>query len=134
MKVSEENMPYTLDMPGGRPTEQKAPPFGERMAIVRAAQGLSQSQLAEKLHTTREMINYYERRARNPTSDFIQKAAKALGVTADELLGIKPLPERQKPGPASKIEQRFEKIKSLPRNEQLYVIKFLDQVLTKNAV
>lgn len=133
-KTISENVSYTGDMPGGRPTTRKAPPFGSRLAAVRTAHGMSQAEFAERVGLSREMVAYYERRAKNPTADFVQKAAAVLGVSADELLGVEPIREdRSKPGPPSKLDQRVEKVKDLPRSEQLYVIKFLDQVLAKHT-
>jgi transcriptional regulator with XRE-family HTH domain len=127
-KVSDEHDPYNVDMPGGRPTTRKAPPFGERLAAVRTAHGLSQSDLAEKLGVTREMVNYYERRAKNPTADFVQKAARVLGVSVDELLGMKPMLQR-KPGPPSKLQQKIERLRQLPETKQKLVLDLLDTVL-----
>lgn len=123
-----EDAPYTAGMSGGRPTNRKAPPFGERLAALRTAQGLSQSDFAAKVGVTREMVNYYERRAKNPTADFVQKAAKVLGVGADELLGVKPLPPR-KPGPASKLQQKIERLRDLPETKQKLVLDLLETVL-----
>jgi transcriptional regulator with XRE-family HTH domain len=125
--ISEDD-PYTAGMSGGRPTNRKAPPFGERLAALRTAQGLSQSDFAAKVGVTREMVNYYERRAKNPTADFVQKAAKVLGVGADELLGVKPLPPR-KPGPASKLQQKIERLRDLPETKQKLVLDLLETVL-----
>jgi transcriptional regulator with XRE-family HTH domain len=129
-----ENVPYTAGMPGGRPTTRQAPPFGSRLAAVRTARGMSQAGFAERVGLSREMVAYYERRARNPTADFVQRAAAVLGVSADELLGVEPLhKDRNKPGPPSGLDQRMEQVRNLPRSEQLYVIKFLDQVLAKHT-
>ena len=128
-----ENAPYTADMPGGRPTDRKAPPFGERMATLRNALGLSQADFAAKIGSTREMVNYYERRAKNPTADFVQKAAKILGVSVDELLGFKPLSPR-KPGPASKLQQKIERLRQLPEAKQKLVLDLLDTVLQSQPV
>ena len=126
-----ESMLYTGDMPGGRPTTKKAPPFGERLAVLRKQKGFSQFLFAQKLGITREMVNYYERRAKNPTGDFVQKATKILRVSADELLGIKPI--KVQPGPKSKLEQRIDAIKDLPRSKQKLVIDLLDTVLKSEA-
>lgn len=125
-------MPYNEGMSGGRPTTRKAPPFGERLAALRTQNGLSQSQFAKKAGISRQMVEYYERRATNPTTGFLQKAALVLGVPSDELLGIKPLP-KPKPGPKSKVEQKLEAVKNLPRTEQQFVIKFLDKVLAESS-
>lgn len=77
-------------MPGGRPPKGKAPEFGVRLAKLRQAQALSQASLAEKIGISQPMIEYYERRCKNPGVDFVIKAAKALGITTDELLGVAP--------------------------------------------
>ena len=115
----------------GRPPEKEAPPFGQRLAAARHAKGLSQTQLAELLNTTQKTIDYYERRALNPTLDFIERAAKALDVSAADLLGAEPTQTPSKPGPVPQLQKRFEQIKKLPRKEQEFVLKFLDAVLQK---
>jgi len=134
-KTISDGVPYTHSMPGGRPATRKAPPFGGRLAAMRTALGMSQAEFAERVGLSREMVVYYERRAKNPTAEFVQKAAAVLGVSADELLGVEPIRKvRNKSGPTSKLDQRVEKVKQLPRSEQLYVIKFLEQVLAKYSM
>lgn len=78
------------DLMAGRPPTKEAPIFGQRLAALRRAKGLSQTQLAELLETTRKMIDDYERRAGNPSLDLIQRAAEALDVSVAELLGSQP--------------------------------------------
>lgn len=105
------------------------PLFGQRLAALRRSKDLSQTQLADLLDTTRKMIDYYERRAGNPSLDFIQRAAEALEVTLAELLGSEPQPVRARPGPVPQLQLRFEQIKQLPRQQQEFVLDFLDTVL-----
>jgi transcriptional regulator with XRE-family HTH domain len=125
------NQPYNGDVMAGRPPTKEAPIFGQRLAALRRAKGLSQTQLAELLDTTRKMIDYYERRAGNPSLDFIQRAAEALDVSVAELLGSQPKAARGKPGPTPQLQLRFEQIRRLPRKEQEFVIRFIDTVLEK---
>ena len=125
------NQPYNADVMAGRPATREAPIFGQRLAALRRAKGLSQTQLAELLDTTRKMIDYYERRAGNPSLDFIQRAAEALDVSVAELLGSEPNSKRGKPGPTPQLQLRFEQIRRLPRKEQEFVIRFIDTVLEK---
>jgi len=118
-------------MPGGRPPQTKAPEFGARLAKLREQSGLSQIQFAKKANITREMVGYYERRTGNPTAAFVIKAANILGVTTDELLGVppaKPQMARRK----SKLDICIEQVKKLPKAEQRYVVKFLEQVVGRN--
>src|SRR5262249_41547057 len=78
---------------------KEAPIFGQRLAALRRAKGLSQTQLADLLDTTRKMIDYYERRAGNPSLDFIQRVAEALDVSVAELLGSEAKGHTQQAGP-----------------------------------
>lgn len=129
--MSPSNAFYNPDVMAGRPPTKEAPPFGQRLAAVRKKHGLSQKQLAERLKTTREVIDYYERRAMNPSLAFIERAAESLEVSVAELVGSEPKPARGRPGPLPQLIRRIEQIRELPRKEQEFVIRFLDTVLEK---
>lgn len=122
---------YRGCMPGGRPAKTKAPEFGARLAALRKQAGLSQSEFAEKARISRPMVDYYERRAPNPATSFVIKAAAALGVTTDELLGV--ATTGGKVGRKRKLDRYIEQVKQLPRAEQQYVLKFLEQVVGRNS-
>ena len=64
--------------------------FGERLQNFRKARSLTQVQLAEAAETTPGAISYYETEAGFPSAPAVIGLAKALPVTADELLGLKP--------------------------------------------
>lgn len=112
----------------GRPATRPPTGFGKNLAHARQAAGLTQVQFARLVGLSQQMIDYYERRAKNPTAEFVQKAAQSLGVSVDELLGVKPM-TRRKPGPPSKLQQKIERVRSLPENKQKLVSDFLDTVL-----
>ena len=97
----DENRRYNLPTMAGRPATKAAPLFGQRLVALRRHKGWTQTQLAERLATTREMVDYYERRAPNPSLEVIQKLAEALEVSVPELLGVemKAAHKRRKPGP-----------------------------------
>jgi transcriptional regulator with XRE-family HTH domain len=115
----------------GRPPIKDAPIFGQRLAAARKARGWSQIMLAEKLDTNQKVIDYYERRAVNPSLAFIQKAAKVLEVSTVELVGNESNNPKSKPGPPPALALRFEQIRRLPRKEQDFVIRFLDTIIEK---
>jgi len=116
-------------MPGGRPAKTKAPAFGARLAALRKQAGLSQSEFAKKAGISRPMVDYYERRAPNPAASFVIKAAAALRVTTDELLGVSQGSGRA--GRKSKLDRCFDQVKQLPKSDQEYVLRFLRQVLRR---
>ena len=123
-----ENGPYIGPMPGRRPPTKQAPEFGQRLAALRKTRGLSQPQFAQLMGMSREMITYYERRAQNPTAEFLQKAAEILEVSANELLGQE-VQSKRKPGPPSELEARLDAVRKLPRQRQRFVLDFIDTVL-----
>jgi transcriptional regulator with XRE-family HTH domain len=126
-----EFRPYPFEDMVGRPTTKEAPPFGKRMAALRKERGLTQVQLADKLGITVKAVDYYERRARNPSIEFVKRAAAALGVRAVDLVddGAPRKSSRSKPGPVSQLEERLEKLRRLPKKQQEVVLKMLDGLL-----
>ena len=115
----------------GRPPIKEAPEFGKKLSAIRKERGLTQPELAELVKMTPKAIDYYERRATNPSFDFVQRAAKALGVTSEELMGI--APAKAKSGPSPKLQKQLELIQELPRSKQLVVSQLLDAFLTQNG-
>lgn len=60
--------------------------FSKRIKEVRLKKKLSQGDVAKILEVHRSYISGLERGARNPSLLTVQKVAKALGVSAKELL------------------------------------------------
>jgi len=125
--VGRPDDPYNGAMPGRAPSKP-APAFGGQLATLRKARGLTQAQLAETLGISVEMLAYYERRATNPSADFIGKAAAFFGVSADELLALDSKSPR-KPGPPSQLAQLTERLSKLPRAQQKVVAQMLEGFL-----
>ena len=120
----------------GRPPLTPASPFGARLSALRKARGWTQPQLAEKLNITVAAMIYYERKAANPTAEFVSKAAALFGVSTDDLLGITSKPKEKvmaKPGPLSRLEQLTQKLSLLPRQKQKVVVEMLEGFLQKTG-
>jgi len=60
--------------------------FGKKLREVRLKRKLSQGDIARTLGVHRSYISGLERGRRNPSLLTVHKVAKALGVSADELL------------------------------------------------
>ncbi len=118
---------YNADMVG-RPQTKPAPSFGAQLAALRKARGLTQPQLAQSLGLSVSMLVYYERRACNPTTEFVKKAATVFNVSVDELLDHTSKNSR-KSGPPSQLEQRLSAVRQLPRQRQKFLIEILDTFL-----
>ena len=62
------------------------PTFTERLKEARAASGLSQKELASKIHLTQQAYAKYETGAASPNPDVLSEIAAALNVTTSFLL------------------------------------------------
>jgi transcriptional regulator with XRE-family HTH domain len=113
----------------GRPATKPAPLFGQRLAAARKEKGLTQARLGELIGVSRELVDYYERRAPNPSLEFIQRAAEALGVEPGFFFEEGEPQRRKKPGPPSEFEQRLEQLRRLPRSQQELILRMLDAAL-----
>ncbi len=62
--------------------------FGERLKALRTSAGMSQTDLAKRLHVSKSVVSYYELLERNPSPDTLIRLADIFHVTTDYLLGI----------------------------------------------
>ena len=122
--------PYTPDMQRGRKPKKEAPAFGKNLAQCRQNKGLTQYEFAEELGISRNLVVHYERACENPTMDFVIKAAKTLGVSADELLGLKSVSSK-KSGPPPRVEKLTKRLTDLPKAKQSVVIEMLESYIEK---
>lgn len=120
---------YNPDMTRGPKPSKDAPFFGRQLAHFRQQRGLTQQEFAEELGISRELVGHYERRCENPSIEFIIKAAKILGITTDELLGV--APERDKPGPSPKAQKLAERLSRMPRNKQAIILNMIEGAIGK---
>ncbi len=91
---------------------------------------MTQQQFADALGISKKLVDYYERRAPNPSLDFVKKVARFFDVTpgffaADEL------PKKTRPGPKSRLDARVDEIKKLPPKQQELVLIMLDSFLSQ---
>lgn len=60
--------------------------LGMRMAMLRWERGLTQTQLAQRLHISASAVGMYEQGRRAPSLQLLVQIARELGVTTDYLL------------------------------------------------
>ena len=117
----------------GRPSTKEPSKLGARLAELRKQAGLSQAQLAKSLGMPQRTLSYYEREAADLPTNLLADAARVLGVRVTDILQTDDAP-RAKRGPKSKIERQFDAVRQLPRGEQQFVSKLLDNLIQKAAV
>ena len=65
--------------------------LGKRIAALRKEKGLTQEQLAEKVGVSAQAVSKWENDVSCPDITLLPLLADILGVTVDELLGVKPI-------------------------------------------
>lgn len=71
--------------------EQQKETLGKRIAMLRKEKGLTQEQLAEKVGVSAQAVSKWENDQSCPDITLLPLLADILGVTVDELLGVKPI-------------------------------------------
>jgi len=98
--------------------------FGKRLVNLRKAAGYTQTELANELGVTQRMISYYEVHSEYPPSALLPKLAQVLNVTADQLLGLKPMKKSKKPD--TRLQRRFQQIEKLPTKDRRQLTQLID--------
>lgn len=111
---------------------KKQPPtdFGERLAAIRKARGLTQVQLAEAAGTTQRAISYYETEAGFPPMPAVIALAQVLKVSTDELMGIgEPKSDLLQDDPETRrLWKKFQQVRDLPEKDQRAVIRLVNSL------
>lgn len=108
--------------------------FGQRLARLRRERGVTQVGLAEKLGLGQSNVSDYERGVLPfRGGDLIAKWSKALDITADELLGLKPTKGGRTPKDA-RIVRRLHRVTELPPADQKAVLRFVDALLKSREI
>jgi len=129
-----ENSAFTIgcEMPRRKKDDSS---FGPRLTAIRKARGLTQIQLAEAAGTTQRSISYYENDDGVPPASAVIALSKALKVSADELLGLKPprLDRVNDDGETKRLWKRFQMVTALPEKDQRAVIRLINSLAAIGA-
>lgn len=123
----------TLTFPSAMPRKSRqGSDFGRRLAALRKERGLTQIELAEAIGSNQRLLSYYENVADHPPAAVIAALAKALKVSADELLGLKPLrlDRRSQEDPeARRLWKKFQQVMALPEKDRRAVIRLVNSLV-----
>lgn len=119
MAVSDEDRAFYVEL-------------GQRIAVLRRGQGLTQVQLAEAMGVAQQTLAHYEAGRLRLLAGALPTLADQLGVTIEDLIAT-PKRGARKRGPASKLQQQLERISALPKAQQRFVMQMLDTVLQQQG-
>jgi transcriptional regulator with XRE-family HTH domain len=106
--------------------------FGERLQNIRKARGMTQVQLAEAARTTQRAVSCYETEAGFPPAPAVIALARALKISTDELLGVKP-PKVERINDDSEARRqwkRFQMISTPPERDQKAAVPLINSLVS----
>jgi len=115
-------------MPAGRGSALRSGPrelaeitLGQPPALPRVeglrASGYSQRELAAGLGISQRMVAYYEGETDYPPAGILPDLARVLGVSTEQLLGIKPVRSATKKPRDTRLWPRFKQVEKLPADD-----------------
>ena len=110
--------------------------IGERIAALRKARNLTQTQLAQALGVTQQTVQAYEAGSRRIPVSALPVVARTLAVSLMVLFGEEQQAQNaanRKRGPMPQWQQHIEAIARLPRSRQQFVAEMLRNVLGEAA-
>jgi transcriptional regulator with XRE-family HTH domain len=107
--------------------------FGERLSRIRKSRGMTQAELGQAAGVSNRVIAYYEKESPQPPGAMLVDLARALSVSTDQLLGLKPMKETSTPK-AARLLKRLQKVEDLSASDQRAVLKFIDALLERGKV
>jgi transcriptional regulator with XRE-family HTH domain len=108
--------------------------FGARLTALRKAAGYTQVELAAALGTTQRMIAYYESRAEKAPAALLPQMAEVLGISADAILGIKPLKKAKSKQPDTRLQRRLQRIEKLDPKAKRQITQLLDTFIEREEL
>lgn len=107
--------------------------FGRRFAQLRLEAGYSQRELAAELGISYRMVAYYETEAARLPTQLLPQLAKVLGVSTDQLLGVKEVKGNGKRHD-NRLWRRISQVEKLPTPQRKQIVQILDAFLEREKL
>ena len=110
--------------------------LGQRIALRRKTQAITQVQLAEVLGISQQAMNSFEKGRRRVPVSLLPVIAQALDTTLDALVNDEAHTTAAAPkkrGPQKKIQQQMKLIETLPIAKQRVIAQLIDSMLQSNS-
>jgi transcriptional regulator with XRE-family HTH domain len=101
--------------------------FGGNLSCLRKARGLTQKKLGEMIGVSNRVIAYYEKETNYPPAHLIAPLSEALGVSTDELLGIKKSTSSITTGNVA-LWRKLRVVENLPKKDQKAILHYINIV------
>lgn len=101
--------------------------LGRKVAEMRKELGWTQTQLAETLAISQQLIAAYEAGARKIPTSLLPTLSRLFAVPLEQLVGVQPLSAKR--DPASTLQRQMEQISTMPKGKQKFITEMLDALI-----
>ncbi len=108
--------------------------FGQRLAQIRKAKGLTQTELGARIGASQRAMHHYENKAEYPPAQKIIELAKALDMSLDDLLGVANNGNDDYQNISPKLAKKLRLASNLPTHELKALSTFIDALLLKQQI
>jgi transcriptional regulator with XRE-family HTH domain len=116
-----------------KPLDLGSQTIGQRIAGLRKERGLSQADLAERIGISRQLVASYERERVRLYDEMVARFALALGVSADEILGLDQAGSIDTKHTSLRVTRRLRELDQLPEPKRKAILKTLDDLIRANS-
>jgi transcriptional regulator with XRE-family HTH domain len=116
-----------------KPLDLGSQTIGQRIAGLRKERGLSQADLAERIGISRQLVASYERERVRLYDEMVARFALALGVSADEILGLDQSGSTDTKHTSLRVTRRLRELDQLPEQKRKAILKTLDDLIRANS-
>ena len=106
--------------------------IGNRMATIRKKRGITQIQLARAIGISQKLVSSYEVGRITLSAEMLLRIAKALGTTADEILGLKDQ-SSEVPALSLRLMKRMSVIEKMPETRKKHILRTNDDSIKANS-
>jgi transcriptional regulator with XRE-family HTH domain len=107
--------------------------FGDRLAKLRKAAGITQTAFAQEIGISQRMMAYYESPTAHPPANLLPTMAKALGVSVDTLLGLETSKRRAK-ATDTRLVRRLQEIEKMGAAEKRQILQIIDTFIERDKL
>jgi transcriptional regulator with XRE-family HTH domain len=105
--------------------------LGQNIRLLRKQKGLTQVELAKKLDCSQAVITAYESSKKKPAIDTLSRLADVLGVTIDQIIGKKNVPQQKTTVKSPKLWKKFTQVEQLPTTDKRTVFRMIDGLIAQ---
>ena len=99
--------------------------IGSKLANIRKARGLTQTQLAELIGIRQRLVSDYEIGRTSISAEMISRFCYALNCSASDIITTEPSQEET----SLRLSKRLHRIETLPTNQQKVLLQTIDRFI-----